>query len=92
MDDCSEIVDLNVVNDKADAASTSSISGSKNKVENIPIAFEAFTCLDTAFRWFKAQDESYQYQITVLKKVRDLAARQRVGLLQETKVRDFFKR
>ena len=83
----SEILDL--MTNKADTTSTAS---SDNEDENIVSASEAFTCLDIALRWFETQAESDQYQISVLKKVRDLAARKRVGLLRQTKIQDFFKR
>lgn len=86
----SDIVDL--VTDNADAASTSSTSESENGDKKIPTPSEAFTCLDTVLRWFEAQNESDQYQISVLKKVRELAAHKRVGLLRQTKIKDFFKR
>ncbi|CAG4949420.1 unnamed protein product [Parnassius apollo] len=85
----SEIGDLDVMSEKADAASISSTSGSENEVENISTASEAFTCLDTALRWFQAQDESDQYQTSVLKKVRDLAACKRAGSLRQTKDKNF---
>ena len=68
---------------KADTTSTAS---SDNEDKNIVSASEAFTCLDIALRWFETQAESDQYQISVLKKVRDLAARKRVGLLRQTKI------
>ncbi|GJQ83447.1 hypothetical protein Trydic_g8574 [Trypoxylus dichotomus] len=45
-----EIVDL--VIDKADATSISSISVSKNEDGNIPAASEAFTCFHTASLWY----------------------------------------
>ncbi|XP_049785920.1 cyclic nucleotide-gated cation channel beta-3-like [Schistocerca cancellata] len=55
----SEIV--SVVTDKDDAASISSISAPESEDESIPTASEVFTCLDTALRWFEAQDESDQF-------------------------------
>ncbi|XP_049816469.1 jerky protein homolog-like [Schistocerca nitens] len=73
---------VNVVTDKDDAASISSISAPESGDESISTVSEAFTCLDTALRWFEAQDESDHFQISVMKKVRDLAARKRVGLLR----------
>lgn len=80
----SEIVEL--VTSKAE----SSDSSSESEDGSVPSASEAFTGLDTALRWFEAQDESDEYQVSVLKKVRDLAARKRVGLLRQTKINDFF--
>ena len=83
----SEILDL-----MTNMADTTSTASSDNEDEIIVSASEAFTCLDIALRWFKTQAESDQYQISVLKKVRDLAACKRVGLLRQTKIQDFFKR
>lgn len=86
---------LNLMTNKADATtSTTSAASSDNEDENIISASEAFTCLDIALHWFETQAESDQYQISVLKKIRDLAARKRVcflGLLWQTKIQDFFK-
>lgn len=87
----SEILDLMTNKDDA-TTSTTSTASSDNEDENIVSASEAFTCLDIALRWFETQAESDQYQISVLKKVRDLASRKRVGLLRQTKIQDFFKR
>ena len=73
---------------KADTASTAS---SDNEDENIVSASEAFPCLDIALRWFETQAESYQSQISVLKKVRDICYLVRIGLLRQTKIQDSFK-
>ncbi|KAL0871135.1 hypothetical protein ABMA27_004918 [Loxostege sticticalis] len=56
-----------------------STSDSEDNDEDIPGPSEAFSCLDTALRWVKVQDENNLSQlITAVKKVRDLAARKRV--------------
>ena len=77
----SEILDL--MTNKADTTSTAS---SENEDKNIVSASKAFTCLDIALRWFETQARSDQYPISVFKKVRDLPARKRVGLLRQTKI------
>ncbi|KAL3288043.1 hypothetical protein HHI36_002495 [Cryptolaemus montrouzieri] len=86
----SEILDL--VTNKADATTcASSTTSSDNEDENIIGACQAFTCLEIALRWFETQAESDHYQISVLKKVRDIAASKRVGLLGQTKIDGFFE-
>jgi hypothetical protein len=59
---------------------------------DIPTHSEAFTCLDKALLWFEAQDESDEIQLNFLKKIRDSAARKRIGALKQKKnVMIFFK-
>ncbi|KAJ0183826.1 hypothetical protein K1T71_000249 [Dendrolimus kikuchii] len=77
----SEILDL--ITNKADDTASTSTTSSDNEDENIIGDSEAFTCLDIALRWFEAQAASVQYQISVLKKVRDLAARKRLASTDE---------
>jgi hypothetical protein len=57
---------------------------------DIPTHSEAFTCLDKALLWFEAQDESEAIHLNFLKKIRDLAARKRIGALKQRKLDDFF--
>jgi hypothetical protein len=56
---------------------------------DIPTHFEAFACLDKALLWFEAPEESDEIQLNFLKKIRDLAARKRIGALKQRKL-DFF--
>jgi len=77
----SEILDL-MTNKTDTTTNTSSTASSDNENENIIVYSEAFTCLNIVLRWFKTQAESDQYQIFVLKKIRNLAARKRVSLLR----------
>ena len=86
----SEILDL--MTNKADGTASTSTTSSDDEDEKIIGASEAFTCLDIGLRWFETQAESDHFQISILKKIRDLAARKRVGLLRQTKIEDFFKR
>ncbi|KAK9883766.1 hypothetical protein WA026_001954 [Henosepilachna vigintioctopunctata] len=87
----SEVLDP-MTNETDAIANISSTTCSDNEDENIISASEAFTCLDIAMHWFETLAESDQYQISVLKKVRDLVTRERVCLLRQTKIEDFFER
>ena len=80
----SEILDL--MTNKADGTASTSTTSSDDEDEKIIGASEAFTCLDIGLRW---QAEPDHFHISVLKKIRDLAARKRVGLLRQTKIEDF---
>ena len=73
---------------KADGTASNSTTSSDDEDEKIIGASEAFTCLDIGLRWFETQAESDHFQIllSVLKKIRDLGARKREGMLWQTKI------
>ena len=63
-----------------------------NEVQEIPKVGhgEAVKMFDGCIQWLQEQDEASVYNITVLQELRELAARKRIGALQQRKVSDFF--
>ncbi|XP_062523895.1 jerky protein homolog-like [Corticium candelabrum] len=52
----------------------------------------AFQMLSDCLTWFREQTEATQYSLSVLRSLRDLAAKKRLSTLEQTRVTDYFEK
>ncbi|GFV30313.1 uncharacterized protein TNCV_97881 [Trichonephila clavipes] len=65
-------------------------NNNNNESSKGPSNADTFSALETAMEWYKQQSERCPTQLLLLKKIRDLAAKERRITMVQRKKRDYF--